>query len=288
MRNFNTVFTLLLISALVFFGYQAFFKPKVIKTVENTSQALTNKKVKTPNKPVEAIIEKNTLPDSKTNKYTFSADPLVESAMISAKFMNCQQYFYFHNNANMSFKDYFKTDIQMNYFLKASENCEEIDKKHPEYGLNSLSVNYQKRATRKANSLLGRAMEYDQEPLSGKEIMELYAVLGNDYPELINYPFPNTLKYEFAVLYPNLKDIIQTSNLQYIAYIVYHSKNYLACELGVNCSSSGLIMQGYCRSEVNFCVADFEQLFANRLSEGMKADILLALPYFRKLYKVTL
>ncbi len=214
-------------------------------------------------------------------------EPVIETKLTKAKYEVCARYFYAKNFLSSPYVSRYKTDIQKQYFKRASQNCEELNTKHPEYQFEFTRQDIKERSKIKGISRFGKLLEFNKTPYTVDDTLFVYEIVGREFPELINSSsIYKVWQYQIDTVNPNLQDILSTTNINYVSKIIRHSQNYLACELGVNCGYDSSIMYKYCKSEVNFCVNDFQTLYNSRFSYAVQNDILLALPYIKSLYQV--
>ncbi len=278
---------LVLLIILVFY----FYSDKIPKQEQATSEKIeqvtiigqhqttidNNPKVSKPKNSISATKQNNQL----------NLEPMIETKLTEAMYEVCARYFFAKNFLTSPYVARYKTDIQKQYFKRASQNCEELNTKHPEYRFEFSHQDNKKRSKMKGISLFGKLLENNKIPYTVDETLFVYETVGREFPELINsYTIYKTWRYQMDTVTPNLQDILSTTNINYVGEITRHTQNYMACELGVNCGYDGSIMYRYCKSEANFCVDDFQTLYNSRFSYAVQHDILLALPYIKRLYKV--
>ncbi len=240
------------------------------------------------------ITKKRTKHDGITNKSLityvneFENDPVIEYQVLFRRHKTCIEYFYYKENSVTGKRPPFKTKQQQDFYEQATKNCEKLNKNHPEYGLitpikqQRIENNKQEATTRFGVLLEPNKIEYTEE-----ETLFIFKTIAQKYPSLINSPVTyKTMQYKIDEMTPKVMQIIQTTQVNYASRILHDAENYLACQLGADCSNQSSMMYYYCRTEANFCVNDFDELFNSRFPSAVKTDVLLVLPYIETIYQV--
>lgn len=220
----------------------------------------------------------------KKNK-VYDNDPITNLAIYGAKFGSCYT-LKFIEELQQSNKHTMKwSEVQLIYFNKTNNECLDSNKQFPEFE-EFIQLQLAPEASLKAESQLAKYLDFNKWNFTENETLDYLSTIGQYYPDLIPHSIRRTYQYNISNVLPDLENILQTSNKSYLYKIENLSINFMACQLGANCTKTSQLMFEYCSSEENFCVNDFIELYNTRLSPGVKADIQLALPYFKKLYHV--
>lgn len=216
----------------------------------------------------------------------FAEDPIVNIAIYSAKFSACTSMKYFEGQKKNTENLIYWTEKHQEYFERIKPKCHENSERYSEF---TTYIDSEKMALKKQaepKSIMSEYLDFNKKSFSKVEALDYLVSIGQNYPDLIPNSILRTHEYNMLKVIPDLKDLLQTSNKSYVYKIENYAINFMACRLGANCNELSTLMYTYCLSEDNFCVKDFMELYNTRLSAGVKADIQLALAYFKKLYKV--
>lgn len=285
------LFILFFLALILFSGIGYYFwnRDEALDIPETTKieKFTHNQKVK-PLNEVQLILKDSTEVTVNFEKLAFSQDPVANITISQKKYFKCITYFLAQNNPE--FKKHKieaeYTKIQKKYFEDADLICEEINLQHPNYNLNLSIEELTNTANLLPNSIIGELLKSKREPLNNEQSLVFFELVAQNYPDLIPQSMNRSIMYREMIVLPRLKDLIMSDNLKYVRKISKFALNFLACNQGASCGPTSQMMSTYCSYEENFCVNDFLKLYNTRLSAGVKADVQLALDYFKKLYKV--
>jgi len=220
-------------------------------------------------------------------KYAFDDDPIVNIAIYSAKYGACygitaMEKYQQNNPSNRYMVKW--TPIQKQYIEQTKKTCSSIKEQFPEFET-YIDTDPPHQRLNQAQSILAEYLDINKFDFTDDEAKDYLATVGQNYPDLIPNSLMRTRAFNKSIVIPNLKDLIQSENDQYIYRIESLAINLFACQQGANCNNTSQIMNSYCLIEENFCVDNFLILFNTRLSPGVKADVQLALGYIKTIYQ---
>ena len=251
-------------------------------SLKNSQNVIEPKLEQTQTKQKPEILKESILTDK-----TFDEDPLVNLFIYTAKYGSCitiearEKHIEKYNNLYLVKW----TDKQKDYFNKTKQQCQLLYKKYPVIK-KLMDENQAPVELYKHKSIIAEYLNFNKFTFTTEESLDYLTIIGQNYPDLIPHSLIRTYEYNKDVVIPDLKMLIPSLDERYIYRIEEFATILLACQQGANCSNTSQIMSTYCGYEENFCTDDFITLFENRLSPGFQADVLLALPYFKKLYGI--
>jgi hypothetical protein len=217
----------------------------------------------------------------------FDNDPVIEHQVLQRRHTICIEYFAYKEISITGKRAAFKNKQQQDFYLQATKDCEKLNKAHPEYDLTATTKQRITKNKLTGKTRFGILLEPNKTKYTEEETLFIFKIIAKKYPSLINSPILyKTLQYKIDIMTPQVMQIIQTTQVNYASRIIFDADNYLACQLGADCSNQSSMMYYYCLSEPNFCVNNYDELFNTRFPSAVTADILLALPYIKSVYQV--
>ena len=216
-----------------------------------------------------------------------SEDPFIEYMVLSQTHHACFLHFSMKKvkQSTSNMKNFY-SEKQMKYFQSAENDCEEINKDHPEF---YLELNPLKRPDMNEFAQESPMSKYLNKGFLNaphQETEEIFELATKVNPNLIPVLLNKSFSYRLEVIEPHIRELIQSNDKSYSKKVSTWALNLMTCELGAYCGRLSQIMSTMCQIEENFCVNDFIELYNTRLTPGVKADIQIALRYYKNLYKV--
>jgi hypothetical protein len=169
-------------------------------------------------------------------------------------------------------------DFQKQYFDDYYQNCEQVNKAHPEYHLDEVGKIKQQLEMDSNNPLWDQIVKGDieVESLTNQEIEEL--ITQNNLEILTQAPDFLRPYYE-EVIHWGIEEVLQNRQYDYVNYILKNAHQLYLCDLGADCSSQSSTMAMFCFLTPESCGLDYPVFIESVLTTGQRQDIYLAYNY---------
>jgi hypothetical protein len=216
----------------------------------------------------------------------FNPNPAVDAELIRINLEHCVSQLNTDEESVVSYKVIDnQSDSQEQYKLGLSSYCDEINDKHPEYLLtneedlkllrDSLSTDTE------TGKILSKFYNDKNNKLNARQFSAKIQHLKNINPNLL-FNLQAYFNYEIGEkLYKEISKIIKSNNNFYLYYVRKGALDLYACKAGANCGLYSNIMSDYCIFR-NLCGTDYNDILENKMSEGIRLDILLVYDYLKK------
>jgi hypothetical protein len=220
----------------------------------------------------------------------FNPDPAIDAELIKLNLEHCIKLLNPDKYSRYSKKNKSKnnrSETQIQYSQDLAAYCEGVNSKHPEYMLtneddikilrDSLNTDNE---TGKILSKFYNDKNIDQDTFDiASKIQHLKEVDPNlllSSGAYFNRFLVGKLKYDVS-------DLIKSKDNSYVQMVRRSAINLYACEAGARCDRLSLIMSSLCIYR-NVCGKDYNDVIYNKMSEGIRLDILLVYKHLKKLF----
>lgn len=300
MRKFNVILILLFFIGLLvaYYLWDKNNSDADIKSIkDNTTEASNNVDLSKNTLSIQEKLKENKAKVSQLKHImagrvqAFNSNPAVDAELIQVtlehciKIMNPETYksqsSYYNSPENQS-------DKQLKYKQDINEYCEKLNHKHPEYMLTHEDDIKVLRDSIQDDSEIGKILSkyYNDKniELSPSDLAAKIQHLKNTDPNLLfdvaSYFRPN-LGEKF---HNSVAEIIHSQDNMYVYMVLSSATDLYACNAGANCDRLSNMMSHYC-SYRNLCGDDFNDILNNKMSEGIRLDILKVHEYMKDSFK---
>jgi hypothetical protein len=244
---------------------------------------------------VQEKIKKNNLKNHQLEELldnrvsAFDSDPFIDAELITLSYNRCIKYLNKDKQKKMvkSWKAIdLKSNSQQKYETEFNKYCEKTHSENKEYLLTSPEK----------LQLMRKSIINDDETSKiifgdyNKQTIDIETFVLKPRMEHLRDINPNLLlnanKYfyryfNYQHIYKDVK-IINSDNSLYIRLVLKYALNLFACNAGADCGLHSDLVANLCLNN-NLCGTDYNDILTNRMSEGIRGDILLMYNYYKKI-----
>ena len=298
MQNYKKLLILLFILGIIFAYFllnsrsKSESKPESVETV-----SIKNTKEKAPDDSlsIQEKLKKNKAELKKKNQVfidrvqAFNPDPGVDAELITINLEHCIMLLNSDEEPNVSYKTInVQSDFQVKYKQDLNSYCDEINDKHPEYLLTNEDEIKVLRDTLTSDNEIGKLLNnfYKDEnfDLETFDIASKIKHLKNVNPNLLLNAQRYLHSYFGDHFVKKIGAMIKSSDRDYIYNVKNSATDLYACNAGANCDRLSNMMSFYCNYR-NLCGDDFNDILNNKMSEGIRLDILKVHEYMQDSFK---
>jgi len=287
------ILLLILVIIIVFYFWNSYSKiEKQPEPVETVSEKI-NKEISPVNGlSIQEKLKQNKAELKKENTLfvdriqAFNPDPSVDAELIKINFEHCLELLNSDEESVVSYKIIDnQSDNQIKYKQDLNTYCDDINNKHPEYLLTNQDNIKLLRDSINTDNETGKILSnfYNDKniKLNARELASKVQYLKNTNPNLL-FNLKSYFKYYFGEkLLDEVSEITKSNERMYLYTVKKGALDYYACKAGADCGMYSNIMSEYCTFR-NLCGADFNDMLENKISEGVRLDILLVYKYLKK------
>lgn len=252
------------------------------------SNTVDHNKIKDINTPT---INKNTKVQVKELEKTsnfYSNDTIINRAIINTLYEVCIDYFKGVDSMSIHNKSK-KLQAQLDVF---TNNCEVVNKEHPEFLLENWDLSREHNSSNPHNSVFSKYVKssYPKIKLNDNfdEGIKIIKQLKYENPNILLIRHLQYELYDFYIEYLILEmySLLQTQNESYLLNILLYSEVQLACKLGAECGKNSFQLLIKCYNNNNFCGLNNYQELIELLTPSQQYDIELLVKYLEDLFEI--
>ena len=260
-------------------------KDKIVMPDNSNRHKKENKPTKAKKKFISRLAKAQ-----KQHQTVFDSDPAIDAILLKQNFNKCIEFL----NGNedtfgiKKFRAINRVSKAQQKFKQKQENyCTQLNATHPEYLLKQ----------QKSLSLLKQGL--DNQTAIGKVLSGFYNNKEEDFNiateiQRISILNPNLLfntrkyfgKYINQNIYPKVIAITQSHQQTYLNLVLQYAHIQYACKQGASCDEFSNIVAKLCINN-NLCGNSFNDILQNKISKGIRMDILLVYTYLTQVYATT-
>lgn len=246
-------------------------KLKTIKKAKQAELTLTESKQEEKIEIIEAV---------------YDSDPVVDAYLILENNRSCYRLLKKNSRAAESFKrfEHRLDEKQKQHFKSLNKHCQQLNQKHPEYHLTDSSILRKQLYNAKTNSLWGKIIKSEIDPLSLSEY-EVSDLLKQNNINILSQAPEYLEKHYQEVIHWQLEDVLQNHQYDYTNQIRNYAHQLYLCNLGADCGPHSKSMARLCYINSQSCGMDYPRYVSNVLTQGQQADIQLAIKYLHSQYQ---
>jgi hypothetical protein len=219
----------------------------------------------------------------------FDDNPLIDSELITLTYSQCIKYLN-QDKQKKRVESWKANDLiskkQLKYKTAFTNYCKKTHKDHKEYLLTSPESIQLLRDTDisddEISKIISGVYNHKDIDLNAFDLKPKMQHLKHNKPNLLlnakkyfNRYFVHNFVYKVA-------EIINGGDSTYNSYVMKYALNLYACNAGADCGLHSDLVARLCLNR-NLCSTDYNDILNNRMSVGMRADILLVHNYYKRI-----